>query len=196
MIESNVIEWLDFGDSAQKLDIFTHPQLLKIFYFFQNLINYNSFPSSFQIVLQIIQFIQLYSIASYFADEKNDVIIEILSYLKSVILFYDLIDTKKIYQTIYMSIVVLILVQILLMLIVLFTVRKINLKIFTYIINLINIILYHYAIGPIIEICLIVFNCQKGHHALLNTTCYNNSGHALNIFFSCHHLIFALLIFL
>ena len=100
MIESNVIEWLDFGDSAQKLDIFTHPQLLKIFYFFQNLINYNSFPSSFQIVLQIIQFIQLYSIASYFADEKNDVIIEILSYLKSVILFYDLIDTKKIYQTI------------------------------------------------------------------------------------------------
>ena len=185
MIESNVIEWLDFGDSAQKLDIFTHPQLLKIFYFFQNLINYNSFPSSFQIVLQIIQFIQLYSIASYFADEKNDVIIEILSYLKSVILFYDLIDTKKIYLTIYMSIVVLILVQILLMLIVLFTVRKINLKIFTYIINLINIILYHYAIGPIIEICLIVFNCQKGHHALLNTTCYNNSGHALNIFFSC-----------
>ena len=152
MIESNVIEWLDFGDSAQKLDIFTHPQLLKIFYFFQNLINYNSFPSSFQIVLQIIQFIQLYSIASYFADEKNDVIIEILSYLKSVILFYDLIDTKKIYQTIYMSIVVLILVQILLMLIVLFTVRKINLKIFTYIINLINIILYHYAIGPIIEL--------------------------------------------
>ena len=129
MIESNVIEWLDFGDSAQKLDIFTHPHLLKIFYFFQNLINYNSFPS-FQLVLQIIQFIQLYSIASYFSDEKNDVIIEILFYLKSVILFYDLIDTKKIYETIYVSIVILIILQILLMLIVLFTVRKINLKIF------------------------------------------------------------------
>ena len=184
MIESNVIEWLDFGDSAQKLDIFTHPHLLKIFYFFENLINYNSFPS-FQLVLQIIQFIQLYSIASYFSDEKNDVIIEILFYLKSVILFYDLIDTKKIYETIYVSIVILIVLQILLMLIVLFTVRKINLKIFTYIINLINIILYHYAIGPIIEICLIVFRCNNGYHELLNTSCYNNSGHVLNIFFSC-----------
>ena len=185
MIESNVIEWLDFGDSAQKLDIFTHPQLLKIFYFFQNLINYNSFPSSFQLVLQIIQFLQLYSIASYFSDEKNDVIIEIFFYLKSVILFYDLIDTKKIYETIYISIVILIILQIILMLIVLFTVRKINLKIFSYIINLINIILYHYAIGPIIEICLIVFKCKNGNHEYLNTSCYNNSGHILNIFFSC-----------
>ena len=185
MIESNVIEWLDFGDSAQKLDIFTHPQLLKFFYFFQNLINYNSFPFSFMLALQIIQFLQLYSIASYFSDEKNDVIIEILFYLKSVILFYDLIDTKKIYETIYISIIILIIIQMVLMLVVLFTVRKINLKLIIYIINLINLILYHYAIGPIIEICLFVFRCHNGYHEFQNKKCYNSSGHFLNIFFSC-----------
>ena len=71
MIESNVIEWLDFGDSAQKLDLFTKPQLLQIFYFVQTLINYNSFPYLFQIALSIISFIQLYSVTSYFTDEKK-----------------------------------------------------------------------------------------------------------------------------
>ena len=172
MIESNVIEWLDFGDSAQKLDLFTKPQLLKIFYFFQNLINYNSFPYLFQIALRIISFIQLYSVTSYFTDEKDDVIIEILFYLKSVILFYDLMDTKSVYEIIYIIIIILIIIQIALILIVLFTVRKINLKIFVYLINFINLIICYYAIGPIIEICLIVFNCHNGHHNFLNVLFY------------------------
>ena len=184
MIESNVIEWLDFGDSAQKLDLFTKPQLLQIFYFFQTLINYNSFPYLFQIALSIISFIQLYSVTSYFTDEKNDVILEIFFYLKSVILFYDLLDTNKIYKIAYIIIIVLIIFQIALILIVLFTVRKINLKIFAYFINFINLILCHYAIGPIIEICFIVFYCHDGHHNILEISCYNNSRHILNILFS------------
>ena len=184
MIESNVIEWLDFGDSAQKLDLFTKPQMLKIFYFFQTLINYNSFPYLFLIALRIISFIQLYSVTSYFTDEKNDVIIEILFYLKSVILFYDLLDTANIYKLVYIIIIVLIVVQISCMLVLLFTVRKINLKIFAYFVNFINLILYYYAIGPFIEICLIVFYCHNGHHNFLNISCYNNSGHILNVLFS------------
>ena len=184
MIESNVIEWLDFGDSAQKLDLFTKPQLLKIFYFFQTLINYNSFPYLFILALNIISFIQLYSVTSYFTDEKDDVIIEILFYLKSVILFYDLMDTRTIYEIMYVIIIILIIIQIALILIVLFTVRKINLKIFVYLINFINLIICYYAIGPIIEICLIVFNCHNGHHNFLNVSCYSNSAHILNIIFS------------
>ena len=184
MIESNVIEWLDFGDSAQKLDLFTKPQLLKIFYFFQTLINYNSFPYLFILALNIISFIQLYSVTSYFTDEKDDVIIEILFYLKSVILFYDLMDTRTIYEIMYVIIIILIIMQIALILIVLFTVRKINLKIFVYLINFINLIICYYAIGPIIEICLIVFNCHNGHHNFLNVSCYSNSAHILNIIFS------------
>ena len=185
MIESNVIEWLDFGDSAQKLDLFTKPQLLQIFYFFQNLINYNSFPYLFQIALRIISFIQLYSVTSYFTDEKNDVIIEILFYLKSVILFYDLLETSYIYKIAYIIIIILIIVQIAFILILLFTVRKINLKIFAYLTNFINLIICHYAIGPIIEICFIVFYCHNGHHNFLEVSCYNNSEHILNVLFSC-----------
>ena len=193
MIESNVIEWLDFGDSAQKLDLFTNPQLLRIFYFFQTLINYNSFPYLFQIAIMIISFIQLYSVTSYFTEVKNDVIIDILFYLKSVILFYDLLDKNKIYEALYITIIVLIIVQISLMLIVLFTVRKINLKIFVYFINFINLILNNYAIGPIIEICLFVFYCNNGQHLILNSKCYNTE-HIINIIISCLIMLLYILV--
>ena len=84
----------------------------------------------------------------------------------------------------YVIIIILIIIQIALILIVLFTVRKINLKIFVYLINFINLIICYYAIGPIIEICLIVFNCHNGHHNFLNVSCYSNSAHILNIIFS------------
>ena len=78
-----------------------------------------------------------------------------------------------------------IIVQIAFILILLFTVRKINLKIFAYLTNFINLIICHYAIGPIIEICFIVFYCHNGHHNFLEVSCYNNSEHILNVLFSC-----------
>ena len=194
MIESNVIEWLDFGDSAQKLELFTNPHLLQIFYFFQTLINYNTFPYLFLIALKIISFIQIYAISSYFSNESNDIIIEILFYLKNVILFYDLLDTKRLYKIIFLTLIILLVVEISLMLIVLFTVKKINLKIFAYFINLINIILYHYGIGPVVSICLIIFQCQRGVHSIFGNQCFDNSTNYINIICSLIVLILYVLV--
>ena len=137
--------------------------------------------------------LELYSVTSYFTEVKNDVIIEILFYLKSIILFYDLLDKYKIYEALYITIIVLIIVQISLMLIVLFTVRKINLKIFAYFINFINLILNNYAIGPIIEICLFVFYCNNGQHLILNSKCYNTE-HIINIIISCLIMLLYILV--
>ena len=34
MIESNIIEWLDFGDSTQIIDIYTKRNRINFFFFF------------------------------------------------------------------------------------------------------------------------------------------------------------------
>ena len=38
MIESNVIEWLDFGDSIQTIDTYSKPKLVSLFRFFRLLV--------------------------------------------------------------------------------------------------------------------------------------------------------------
>ena len=35
MIETNIIEWLDFGDSTQTIDIYSRKRLIIIFRFFR-----------------------------------------------------------------------------------------------------------------------------------------------------------------
>ena len=44
MIESNIIEWLEFGDSAQILDVYSKKNLLYLFKFLRNLIKTKDFP--------------------------------------------------------------------------------------------------------------------------------------------------------
>ena len=44
MIESNVIEWLDFGDSIQNIDFYSRKKLISLFRFFRLLVKNKSFP--------------------------------------------------------------------------------------------------------------------------------------------------------
>ena len=50
--------------------------------------------------------------------------------------------------------------------------------------NFINLFLFLYSIGPIIEICFIVFYCHDRHHHFFGKSWFDNSRHILNIFFS------------
>ena len=49
MIESSFIEWLDFGDAAQKIDVYSKNIIIKIFRFFRAL-NKNKFPIFLEII--------------------------------------------------------------------------------------------------------------------------------------------------
>ena len=59
MIESNVIEWLDFGDSIQTIDPYSKQKLISLFRFFRLLVKNKSFPIIIEIVFLFIFFMQL-----------------------------------------------------------------------------------------------------------------------------------------
>ena len=63
MIESNIIEWLDFGDSAQNLDVYTRKNLIRLFSFFRALLKTKNFATIMYVIFLTIYFIQICTIS-------------------------------------------------------------------------------------------------------------------------------------
>ena len=193
MIESNIIEWLDFGESTQKIDAYSKKKLIYIFKLFRELLK-NKFPVLLDILLIIISFIQFLCLTIYFIPNKNDdFILKILDNLKNIFIVSNLVDNEKIYFKFHIPIAIFIYLDIFLMLFILFTIKKIKLKILLYIVNLINVLIFYYFIGPIIEVSLLVLICEDGKSKYLGVKCFKHFHHLTNLIFS--FFIFILYIF-
>ena len=183
MIESNIIEWLDFGESVQKLDAYSRNKLVNIFRLFRQLLK-NKFPVILDILLIIISFIQLLSLIIYFVPKNGDFILEILDYLKNIFIVSNLVDNAIIYFKFYLPISIFIYLDIVLMLFILFTINIIKLNILSYIVNLINISIFYYFIGPIMEISLLTLICEDGKSKILGVKCFSHTDHIVNFVMS------------
>ena len=153
MIDSNVIEWLDFGDSTQQIDAYILAHKKKLFRFFHELLKNKNFPN-LEIILIILYFIQL-MIIILIIDEKNDFIVEILMNLRNIFLFSEIIDNIEIYKKILFIISTIIIIDILLMLIIFFSIKYFKPHLILILINFINIIIFYYLLGPSVEISLL-----------------------------------------
>ena len=185
MIESNVIDLLDFGDSIQKLDCYSNGRIELFFKFLRTLLKNKSFPIIIDLILIIISFIQLMIISSILvSSSEEDLILSIIEYLKHIFLLFELIDNDNIYLLLFLTLSLIIIIDIILMAIVILTLNFKGLIFIIYIINLINIIIFYYLLGPGIEIFLLSFWCKDGKHQYLNVECYSNPTHIKYVIFS------------
>ena len=187
MIDSNVIEYLDFGDSTQKIDIYSKKNLKNIFNFIRILLKNKSFPIIIDILLMIISFLQLLCITTLFISPDNDIILEILHYIKNIFLIFEMNVYSKIFLKLWIVFITIILVDIILMILIFFKILK-NVLIIV-MVNIINIIIYYYIIGPVIDISSMVFYCEDGQHKYLNIKCFSN----YHIFYIIVSIFFCLL---
>jgi len=184
MIESNIIEWLDFGDSAQNLDVYSRKNQILLFRFFRALLKAKNFPTIMHIILLLIYSIQICTISLINVSAEKEFIFDILNYLKNITILYENITSEKSYKNIFIIILVIIAIDLLLILFVLFTNKKINTKYLCKIINLINIIIYYYLIGPVVEICFTSVYCEDKTHKYLKVACFSNKTHLIYIILS------------
>ena len=175
MIESNIINWLDFGDSAQNIDIYSKKGILIFFNFYRELIKKRFFPISINIFFMILFFVQLWTITVISVSYEGDIILEILDYLKKVTIFYEIITNELNYRKIFFILVGLILFDFLLIVFTFLMMKKINVYPIIIVINLLNIAIYYYFIGPSINIFLINNWCENGTHKYLGLPCYSKS---------------------
>ena len=175
MIESNIIEWLDLSDSTQNIDVYSKKIIIKFFSFLRILIKNKSFPKTIHIVLNIIFFIQIWTLSIILVPTKEDIILEILDHLKYISLLYEIIKVFD-YTKILFILFSIILFELILMAMVSF-IDKGNffLSKLILMINLLNAIIFYYLIGPIVFISLTIFNCENRKHKYLDISCFSNS---------------------
>ena len=177
MIESYVIELLDIGDSAQRMDTYSKKGLMKITSFFRLLNKYKHISLFLDILFLIIFFAQIWAISLIYVPCKGDLLLEIIDYLKKVILFFEIITNKSNYIIVFSITFSFIFVNSILMTIVLFTNGIYNVSLIVKIINYLTPPIYYYFVGPVIIITLDSTLCMNGTHKYLQCPCFTNSVH-------------------
>jgi len=177
MIESNVIEWLDFGDSIQNIDVYSRKKLISLFRFFRLLVKNKSFPIIIEVIFILIFFVQLWTMSIMNVSSEGDIILVILNYLKKVTVFFEIITNSWNYKIIFYIVFGFIMIDIILMIIILFAKNKVNLSFLVYIVNFLNLIINYYLLGPSIEVSLTSVWCENKIHKYLQVECFKNKMH-------------------
>jgi len=194
MIDSNIIEWLDFGDSAQAIDVYSKKKQVFFFRFLRLLAKNKNFPLILHIILIIISFVQIWTLLLINVSNEKEYIADILDYLKNFTIIFQSIQSTKSYKNILLSLFVIILLDLILILFVLYFNKVVNTCYFCIMINLLNIIIYYYLIGPAIDISLISIWCEDNIHKYLKLTCFSNKTHLMYTILSFLILIIYILI--
>ena len=196
MIESNIINWIDFGDSMQLLEVYTKKKLIKFFNLMKVLISYKDFSIFFFIIMKFFFFVQVMMITIVNIEKKtDDNAVNILQYISKVIFIQEIVTDKKSYKLALLctsGLTVIILIC-LVYLIISIKIGRFYIKFPITILNLIIIVLMKYLIGPIVQISLMATDCDKGIHKYLNVKCYSDIFHFIVAVISIINLIFYLI---
>ncbi|MCQ2820954.1 MAG: hypothetical protein MJ252_27160, partial [archaeon] len=99
MIESNIIQWVDLGDSMISLDVYGKKKSVKLFNFLRILLNEKTYSVFFYIILKFFFFLQIMELClTNIEDDKSDSTVSIMKYITKVLLLHEIVDDKKSYQ--------------------------------------------------------------------------------------------------
>ena len=179
----------------QKLDVYGKKKMVTLFNFLRILMTYNSFSTTFFIILHFIFFIQLAMLCLVGIKDDGDILVKVFKTLNDIFLFQDIITGSTSYKVaiIIVSAVTIIVICCVVFLMICITRDQISFKLPITILNVIIILLIYYIIGPIVNICLLFSNCHNNMHSLLNIKCFTNITHILISVASVINLIFFLL---
>ena len=194
MIESNIVKWIDLGDSMQSLDVYGKRKWIYFFNLIKVLISFKKFSIFFYIVLKCFFFLQIIMLNLTNLTDQNDSAIKILKYISTVIFVQEIIIDSSTYKIaiIINTIITGISIVCLIYLIISVKLNKFFMKIPITLLNLINILLLNYFIGPIVQISILSTKCENGIHKYLNVQCYSDSTHLTYLFISIINLVYFL----
>ena len=190
MIESNVIEWLDFGDATQKIDVYSRIIFIPIFRFWRILLKNKLSYIIIDIIFLFLFFLQIWTISLINVAIEKEFFLDILNYLKIVINLYEAINNAATYENFIISFFVIILFNIVLNTFVFVVNRKIDISYLAILINLIYILIFYYLLGPVIITSLMSLWCENKNHKYLKVVCFSNSTHLIYLIISFANILF------
>ena len=193
MIEERIIEWLDLGDSVQRIDIYQKKKLLIFFKFFSMLVSHGIGSEIVDIIFISVFFLQIISLSTVNIKPDNDLILEIFKYVENIILPHKVLTNSNNYLILSSIIWGICSVHIILSIFIfIFLSRKTIIKLLFFFLSIIDFVIYYYLIGSIIFLAFNGTFCPNNKHEILNVECYSNSKHLaftiLNFIFSLYSL--------
>ena len=189
MIESKIIKFLDLRDSIQDIDVYSNQKILSTFRFHRTLLKYKNFPKIFIVILHILFYLQLCISVLLFQTKKTDWIVQVLLYLKYFFSINEAIFSKSTYISTFVVIAIFLLIELIFINLIFFGYNKLNSKFYIYIVDIMQLLIFYYLIGPVVEICLHAFSCDKGIHRHTGEKCYTNITHLIILIISIFMLI-------
>ena len=193
MIEERIIEWLDLGDSVQRIDIYQKKKLLIFFKFFSMLVSHGIGSEIIDIIFISIFFLQIISLSTVNIKPNKDLILEILKYIENIVLPHKVLTNSKNYLILSSVVWGICSVHIILSIFIfIFLTRKTIIKLLFFFLSIIDFVIYYYLIGPIIYLAIIGTYCPNNKHDILGVECYSDSKHLaitiLNFIFGLYSL--------
>ena len=191
MIESNIINWIDLGDSMQNLDVYGHKKWLHFFNIMRVLVGYKTFSVFFYIILKFFFFLQIIMLTLANINDNNDSAVEVLKYISKVILVQEIVTDKDSYKicVIVNSVLTVIIIFCVIYLLISISIGKFISKLPVHFFNFVNLLVMNYLIGPIVQIGIMAFNCDHNVHKFLNVSCYSHWLHWVMLIVSILNVI-------
>ena len=160
MIEANVINWLDINEKVQHLELYGNHNLFNFFNFMRVLSSFKRAKFSSHIMKKIMSFLQIIALSLVNIDSSNDMGIKYLKKLSQFVFMYNNISDKKTYSRSITIISIRAGITILLLSYYAVALRKGKnvSKGLIFFLNGTLSNLMEILIGPIIQLCLMVFN--------------------------------------
>ena len=162
MIEENILDWIELGDSIQKMELYKKTNLnFKLFY---ALSQYSHFSIYFYYFLIVLFFGQILSLNIYaLKDIKGDLFLEVLYYFDKIFLIEDL-TTKKgalFYALLFITIAIFLFSNVLLFINAILVNKKKYIGFLLTLNNMLNLLNIYYLYGPYIEIIVGNLRCYN-----------------------------------
>ena len=164
MIEQNIIEWLELGDSVQKLDLYNKRNIS--FYIMNYLLSqFSHFSEVFYLIVLILYFFQIWELNISKLDVSGDGILKVIKYIENIFLFNKIINGNDTLYIIFLVLTIfLFFISLFLSLLgmVLFKKRRKKNRFLSTTNSIINILNVYYINGPSILILFSKLTCSNG----------------------------------
>ena len=182
MIESQIMDIIDLGDSLQKIEIYSQDKLVNYFNIFRTMLKFQCEDLIFIYFLKFFFYFQFMMIPLINIAEEaknNDSLVKFFYYIKEIIFIQDIIKKKEHYIIGFCVCVgfCLLLFGLVIHLIIFSQTKVRHRPLKT--LNILNLILQNFFLCPLINIFLVSLKCENDKHIFLNVKCWSDILHII-----------------
>ena len=195
MIEENILDWIELGDSIQKMELYK--KSIPNFKLFCALSHYSHFSIYFYYFLIILFFGQIWSLNIFaLKDIKGDLLLEVLNYFDKIFLIEDIITKKNkiFYALLIITVAIFIFSNILLIVNAILVNKKKYIRFLLALNSILILLNIYYLNGPFLDIIFVNIRCYNENNTDFEICSFKKTSNIIILIFCALYTLGVLVI--